>query len=71
MRMVPSAARSPSLQAQEPVSGSATALAFAHEGANVVVADVSQQGNQETARLIEHAGVQASQSPATCRGLGR
>ena len=39
--------------------GSATALAFAHEGANVVVADVSQQGNQETARLIEHAGVQA------------
>lgn len=36
--------------------GRATALAFAHEGANVVVADVSEQGNQETARMIEDLG---------------
>src|SRR5256886_7396923 len=33
--------------------GRATALAFARDGANVVVTDVSEQGNQETARLIE------------------
>ena len=36
--------------------GRATALAFAREGASVVVADVSEQGNQETARLIEDLG---------------
>jgi NAD(P)-dependent dehydrogenase (short-subunit alcohol dehydrogenase family) len=35
--------------------GRATALAFAREGASVVVADVSEQSNQETARLIEEA----------------
>src|SRR4051794_41886879 len=39
--------------------GRATALAFAREGANVVVADVAAEGNQETARLIEQAGGQA------------
>ena len=39
--------------------GRAAALAFAHEGANVVVADISEQGNQETARMIEAAGSQA------------
>ena len=39
--------------------GRATALAFAREGASVVVADVSEQGNRETARLIEHAGARA------------
>ena len=39
--------------------GRATALAFACEGANVVVADVSEKGNQETARLIEGIGGRA------------
>ena len=29
--------------------GRATALAFAHEGTSVVVADISEQDNQETA----------------------
>jgi NAD(P)-dependent dehydrogenase (short-subunit alcohol dehydrogenase family) len=36
--------------------GRATALAFAREGAAVVVADVATEANQETARLIEEAG---------------
>ncbi|MCS6847882.1 MAG: SDR family oxidoreductase [Anaerolineae bacterium] len=39
--------------------GRATALAFARAGASVVVADVSEQGAQETARLIEEIGGQA------------
>jgi NAD(P)-dependent dehydrogenase (short-subunit alcohol dehydrogenase family) len=39
--------------------GRATALAFAREGASVVVADVSEHGNRETARMIEQAGGQA------------
>ncbi len=39
--------------------GRATALAFAREGASVVVADVSGQDNQETARMIEEAGGRA------------
>jgi NAD(P)-dependent dehydrogenase (short-subunit alcohol dehydrogenase family) len=33
--------------------GRAAALAFAREGASVVVADVLEQDNQETARMIE------------------
>ena len=36
--------------------GRATALAFAREGANVVVADISEQNIQEMARLIEELG---------------
>jgi NAD(P)-dependent dehydrogenase (short-subunit alcohol dehydrogenase family) len=36
--------------------GRATALAFAREGAKVVVADVSEEGNHDTARLIEDRG---------------
>ena len=36
--------------------GRAAALAFAREGARVVVADVGEQGNQETARMIEQRG---------------
>src|SRR3954454_10818014 len=39
--------------------GRATAVAFAREGAAVVVADVAAEGNQETARLIEQEGGQA------------
>lgn len=39
--------------------GRATALAFAREGASVVVADVSEAGNQETARMIETLGAHA------------
>src|SRR5256884_4064763 len=39
--------------------GRAAALAFAREGASVVVADVSEQGNQETVRLIEQQGGRA------------
>ena len=39
--------------------GRATALAFAREGASVVVADLSEQGNRETARMIEAAGGRA------------
>ena len=44
--------------------GRATALAFAREGASVVVADVAEEGNRETARLIEEAGGQAL--PVAC-----
>jgi NAD(P)-dependent dehydrogenase (short-subunit alcohol dehydrogenase family) len=39
--------------------GRAAALAFAREGASVVVADVATDGNEETARMIEDAGGQA------------
>src|SRR5690348_4947795 len=39
--------------------GRAAALAFAREGAGVVVADVSEHGNQETARLVEKQGGRA------------
>src|SRR3954464_13969721 len=39
--------------------GRETALAFAREGASVVVADISEEGNQETARMIEALGAKA------------
>src|SRR5215218_170865 len=39
--------------------GRAAALAFARAGASVVAADLSEQGNQETARMIEQQGGQA------------
>jgi NAD(P)-dependent dehydrogenase (short-subunit alcohol dehydrogenase family) len=39
--------------------GRATALAFAREGASVVVADVSEAGNEQTARMIEELGGRA------------
>jgi NAD(P)-dependent dehydrogenase (short-subunit alcohol dehydrogenase family) len=38
--------------------GRAAALAFAREGASVVVADVSEKNHQETARLIQEFGGQ-------------
>ena len=39
--------------------GRATAIAFAQEGASVVVADIAEQGVQETARLVEETGSRA------------
>ncbi|WP_395815309.1 SDR family oxidoreductase [Archangium minus] len=39
--------------------GREAALAFAREGASVVVADVSDPGNQETARMVEALGGRA------------
>src|SRR3954453_19877498 len=39
--------------------GRATALGFAREGANVVLADISEQGNQETLHLIQQQGGRA------------
>ncbi|MEU4780004.1 SDR family oxidoreductase [Micromonospora sp. NPDC023633] len=39
--------------------GRATALAFAREGASVVIADLSDDGNHETARMIEDLGGRA------------
>jgi NAD(P)-dependent dehydrogenase (short-subunit alcohol dehydrogenase family) len=36
--------------------GRAAALAFAREGASVVVADVTEQTNQDTARMIQELG---------------
>jgi NAD(P)-dependent dehydrogenase (short-subunit alcohol dehydrogenase family) len=39
--------------------GRAAALQFAREGASVAVADVSEQGNRETARMIEGLGGRA------------
>jgi NAD(P)-dependent dehydrogenase (short-subunit alcohol dehydrogenase family) len=39
--------------------GRATALAFARAGAGVVVADLADDGNQETARMIERSGGRA------------
>ncbi|MFL5756995.1 MAG: SDR family NAD(P)-dependent oxidoreductase, partial [Chloroflexota bacterium] len=39
--------------------GRVTALAFAREGASVVVADVAANGNRETADLIAQAGGRA------------
>jgi NAD(P)-dependent dehydrogenase (short-subunit alcohol dehydrogenase family) len=39
--------------------GRTAALAFARAGASVVVADVAEQGNHETARMIEQSGWRA------------
>jgi NAD(P)-dependent dehydrogenase (short-subunit alcohol dehydrogenase family) len=39
--------------------GKATALAFAREGAKVVIADVAQENGAETVRLIRESGVDA------------
>ena len=39
--------------------GRATALAFACEGARIVVADLSAQGGEETAQLVKEAGGEA------------
>jgi NAD(P)-dependent dehydrogenase (short-subunit alcohol dehydrogenase family) len=39
--------------------GRATALAFAHEGASVVVTDITDDANHETARMIDDLGGRA------------
>jgi len=39
--------------------GRATAIAFAHKGARVVVADISEQGSHETTRIIKETGGRA------------
>src|SRR4051794_5496032 len=39
--------------------GRAAAQVFGREGANVVLVDLSEEGNQETARLVEKAGRRA------------
>lgn len=39
--------------------GRATAIAFALEGASVVVADISEKGSHETTKIIKEAGGQA------------
>src|SRR3954470_4454702 len=39
--------------------GRAAALAFAREGASVVATNISDQGNQETARMVEALGGRA------------
>jgi NAD(P)-dependent dehydrogenase (short-subunit alcohol dehydrogenase family) len=39
--------------------GRAAAMAFAREGASVVLADISENDNQQTARMIEEQGGQA------------
>ena len=49
--------------------GRASALAFAREGAKVVVADVTAEGGQETVRLIKEAGGEA-RVPSLFRGGG-
>ena len=46
--------------------GRATALAFAGEGAGLVVADIAEEANRQTARMIEEAGGRAL--PVTCDG---
>jgi NAD(P)-dependent dehydrogenase (short-subunit alcohol dehydrogenase family) len=38
--------------------GRATALAFAREGAKVVLADISEHGNQETDRMLQAPGAE-------------
>jgi hypothetical protein len=50
-----SRARSRSSRAASGI-GHATALAFARAGAGVVVADLAEEANQETASLIEQSG---------------
>ena len=43
-----------------PVSGRATSLAFAREGARVAIADLEPTGAAETARMIEDIGGSAT-----------
>lgn len=46
--------------------GRAAALAFAREGANVGAADLSEEGNRETVRLIEQQGGRGACRPVRC-----
>jgi NAD(P)-dependent dehydrogenase (short-subunit alcohol dehydrogenase family) len=47
--------------------GRACARLFAKEGASVIVSDVAAEGGEETVRLIEKDGGEASFVEATCR----
>lgn len=57
--------------------GCATPLAYAREGAKVVVSDIDEQGGLETVRLIHPAGGEAAfikadvANPADCEALVR
>ena len=46
--------------------GQATALAFAQEGADVVVVDLSEEGAQATVRMVEAEGVPRARGEMRC-----
>ena len=51
--------------------GRASAVVFAREGAKVIVADVDEDGGQETVRMIEAAGGNGNVRSYRCLPDGR